>query len=187
MGDQSQQKSAQSSAHASGSWAARYLPDMVYGANDGIITTFAIVSGVVGASLAARVILILGIANLLADGVSMGASNYLSQRSEVDQRPDRLDAARHGAATFGSFVVAGVVPLAAYLLPVPTTIQFPVAVVLTLLTLFRAGASRSIVTERSWGRSGLEMLAVGATAAALAYALGSILSGFVNGGSMIGP
>jgi hypothetical protein len=58
------------------------LPDIIYGANDGIITTFAIVSGVVGGNLPSRVVLILGFANLLADGVSMGASNFLSKRSQ---------------------------------------------------------------------------------------------------------
>lgn len=55
-----------------------YLRDLVYGANDGIITTFAVVSGVAGASLDARPVLIPGAANLLADGFSMGASNYPS-------------------------------------------------------------------------------------------------------------
>lgn len=133
-----------------------------------------------------RVILIFGIANLLADGFPMRSSNYLSQRSEVEQRPGCADPARHGAATFGSFVVVGVVPLAAYLLPVPTDIRFPVAVVLTLLTLFGVGAARSLVTQRGWGRSGLEMLAVGA-AAVVAYAPGSILSGLADGGSTTGP
>ena len=62
--------------------ARHYLSDMIYGANDGIITTFAIVSGVAGAALANRIVIILGIANLLADGFSMGASNFLSIRSD---------------------------------------------------------------------------------------------------------
>ncbi len=58
-----------------------YLRDFVYGANDGIITTFAVVAGVAGADLSARVVLILGFANLLADGFSMAMSNYLSEKS----------------------------------------------------------------------------------------------------------
>ena len=62
--------------------AQHYLKDLVYGANDGIITTFAVVAGVTGAELAPRVVLILGFANLLADGFSMGASNFLAIRSE---------------------------------------------------------------------------------------------------------
>lgn len=68
----------------------KYLGDMVYGAIDGIITTFAVVSGVVDASQPTRVILILGFANLLADGLSMGVGNYLGTRSELDfQRRER--------------------------------------------------------------------------------------------------
>jgi cytidyltransferase-like protein len=59
-----------------------YLRDFVYGANDGIITTFAVVTGAVGASLPAGVIVILGVANLIADGFSMGASSILSTLSE---------------------------------------------------------------------------------------------------------
>ena len=58
-----------------------YLGDLVYGANDGIVTTFAVVAGVAGAGLSVRVVLILGISNLLADGFSMGSSNYLAIRS----------------------------------------------------------------------------------------------------------
>lgn len=59
-----------------------YIGDMVYGGLDGIITTFAVVSGVAGAQLSAHIILILGIANLLADGFSMGTGDYLSTKSE---------------------------------------------------------------------------------------------------------
>ena len=64
--------------------AGRYLPELVYGANDGIVTTFAVVSGVTGADLDAGIVLVLGIANLFADGFSMGMSSYLSRRSEID-------------------------------------------------------------------------------------------------------
>lgn len=62
-----------------------YLRDWVYGGIDGAVTTFAIVAGVVGASLPGRVILILGAANLLADGFSMAAANYSSTRTEIDE------------------------------------------------------------------------------------------------------
>lgn len=62
----------------------RYIKDIVYGANDGIITTFAVVSGVAGAAMSIKTVLILGFANLIADGISMGASNYLGSKSEED-------------------------------------------------------------------------------------------------------
>lgn len=64
--------------------AGKYLKDAVYGANDGIITTFAIVAGVAGADLAVPIVLLLGSASLLADGFSMAASSLLAARSERD-------------------------------------------------------------------------------------------------------
>lgn len=155
----------------------------MFGANDGIITTFAVVSGVVGASLSNRVILILGFANLLADGVSMGASNYLSRRSdaEVLQDPGRREPARHGVATVIGFISAGVIPLAAYLLPLPDDARFPAAIGLTFASLFSVGASRSLVTDARFVRSGLEMLLVGSLAAGVAYAIGALVSGLTGG------
>jgi len=62
-----------------------FIQDIVYGANDGIITTFAVVAGSSGADLAHYIIVILGLANLFADGISMGMGNFLSLRSERDQ------------------------------------------------------------------------------------------------------
>ena len=59
-----------------------YLRDWVYGGIDGSVTTFAVVTGVVGANLSPVVILILGIANLVADGFSMAASNFVGTRTE---------------------------------------------------------------------------------------------------------
>ncbi|MBX7072090.1 MAG: VIT1/CCC1 transporter family protein [Pirellulales bacterium] len=60
-----------------------YLRDLVYGAVDGTVTTFAVVSGAAGANLAGTVAIILGAANLLADGFSMAAGNYLSTRADL--------------------------------------------------------------------------------------------------------
>jgi VIT1/CCC1 family predicted Fe2+/Mn2+ transporter len=159
-----------------------YLPDLVYGANDGIITTFAVVSGVVGADLSRSIILILGFANLFADGISMGASNYLARRSTADaeERATREDALRHASATIVAFVVAGLVPLAAYLLPLPSDSSFVTAIALTAATLFSVGAARSFFTGLSPFRSGVEMLLVGALAAIAAYLIGAIASAFID-------
>lgn len=65
---------------------ASYLRDWVYGGIDGSVTTFAVVSGVIGAQLAPSVILILGGANLVADGFSMAAGNYSATRTERQER-----------------------------------------------------------------------------------------------------
>ncbi len=64
---------------------ASYLRDWVYGGIDGSITTFAIVAGVIGADLPSRVVLILGMVNVLADGFSMAAANFSSTRTEIEE------------------------------------------------------------------------------------------------------
>ncbi|MFV0297364.1 MAG: VIT1/CCC1 transporter family protein [Hyphomicrobiaceae bacterium] len=214
-----------------------YLRDFVYGAIDGAVTTFAVVAGVEGASLEARVVLILGLANLFADGLSMAASNYSGTKTEVDdarrlaaveRRHIRLDAegereeirqilklkgiegaaleavvdavtAREdtwvqmmlteeyglpvvqrqplisAAATFGSFLVAGAVPLLPFVFGVPQ--PFHVAAVLVALVFVAIGSMKSVWSLQRWWISGLETLGIGAAAAAVAYLVGYLLSG----------
>jgi len=73
-----------------------YLRDFVYGGIDGAVTTFAVVAGTIGANLPIHIILILGGANLVADGFSMAASNYLGTRAELeDYRRIELIEAKH--------------------------------------------------------------------------------------------
>ena len=74
--------------------AQHYIRDLVYGANDGVITTFAVVAGVTGGTLPPVTVLVLGVANLLADGLSMGVGNSLGIRSdervrEAQQLPEQ--------------------------------------------------------------------------------------------------
>jgi vacuolar iron transporter family protein len=66
--------------------SASSIRDFIYGALDGIITTFAIVAGVKGAELSQVTIIILGLSNIVADGFSMAASNYLGTKAELDER-----------------------------------------------------------------------------------------------------
>ncbi len=63
-----------------------FLKDMIYGGIDGAVTTFAIVAGVAGAGLSPTIIVALGAANIIADGFSMAASNFLGTKAELDDR-----------------------------------------------------------------------------------------------------
>lgn len=63
-----------------------YLKDFIYGAVDGAVTTFAIVGGVAGAGMPHVIIIVLGMANIIADGFSMAVSNYLGTKAEGEQR-----------------------------------------------------------------------------------------------------
>ena len=62
----------------------QYIGEFVYGAIDGTVTTFAVVSGATGAALSPGIVIILGFANLLADGFSMACGNFLSERAQRD-------------------------------------------------------------------------------------------------------
>lgn len=70
-------------AHDTNSY--NWIADFVYGGMDGAVTTFAVVAGVEGASLSISIILILGFANLFADGFSMAVGKYTSDKAEIDQ------------------------------------------------------------------------------------------------------
>lgn len=76
---------AHQEADIHGSRLRAFIEYIVLGGNDGIVTTFAVVAGTVGADLSVGVVIILGLANLLADGISMGAGAYLSIKSEWDR------------------------------------------------------------------------------------------------------
>ena len=129
------------------------------------MTTFAVVAGVIGADLSTRTVLILGAANLLADGFSMAASNYSGTKSECDDQA--------GLSTFLAFLLCGSVPLLPFVMGTPPA--FALSVVLTGIVFFGIGSVKSRWSLASWWRSGLETLAIGMTAAAIAFAVGWVL------------
>ncbi len=159
---------------------SRHVSSIIYGANDGIVTTFAIISSAMGASLGTVTIIILGLANLFADGFSMGSSSYLSAKSEHDVQKKQGNGADldpheprvNGAITFGAFVCAGTIPLLPFLLPISMVHPFAISVAATAVAFFVVGGMRSIVSPRSFIVCGLEMLFVGGIAASIAFGIG---------------
>lgn len=226
--------------------AHRYLRDFIYGAIDGGVTTFAVVAGVAGARLPTAVVLVLGFANVVADGFSMAVSNFLGTRAErqmimrarhteelhIQRVPegereevrqiyagkgfagDDLERAvavitedrerwietmlrdelglpeaapspwRAAAATFGAFVVTGLVPLLAFgveLLTGPGHLNpFVWSSILTALVFFTIGAAKGQLVGQLWYLSGAETLAIGGGAALLAYAFALALRGLTG-------
>ena len=222
--------------------SASYLRDWIYGGIDGAVTTFAVVAGATGAALPASVVLILGFANLLADGFSMAAANYAGSKAEsedyqrlrrVEERHIRLApegereeirqifaakgyagsdleqlvslissrrevwietmlAGEYGVsdghrqpmaaalATFTAFVLCGLVPLVPFLCGAagyPIANAGLVTTGLTALTFFGIGSLKSRWSTRSWLSSGNETLAIGMSAAGIAWAVGALLHG----------
>jgi len=161
--------------------ARHYIRDLVYGANDGIITTFAVVAGVTGGSLSHLAVLVVGVANLAADGVAMGVGNLLAIRAHesalaADGRPEEEAYPwKHGLATLVSFVVAGVVPLLPYMVPIQPGRRLSWSVLLTMASLFSVGVARAAVTRDRWWRTGFEMLLLGGVVAVAAYGAGALV------------
>lgn len=161
-----------------------YLGDAVFAASDGIVTTFAIVAGSAGAMLSKDVVLILGFANLFADGFSMASGNYLGVKSELefdevkgqDVRGEGTPLKR-AAATFVSFNFAGVIPLLPFIFDVESS--FVTSTFLVGISLFAVGFLRSIYTKKSFIKSGIETFTVGGFAAFVAFAVGFLVERFV--------
>lgn len=162
------------------------LKSIVFGANDGIITTFAVVAGVAGANLSTQIVLIMGISNMVADGISMGIGDYLGERSAVRFRLNRHiknnETERQiwtsSLATFIAFVSAGILPLAPYILEligINSPNHFLASIIATILSLFFVGSMRTIIIKGQWWYNGLEMLLVGSIAAVAAYGLGAVV------------
>jgi len=218
---------------------ALYLRDWIYGGIDGAVTTFAIVAGVAGADLSVAVVLILGFANLIADGFSMAAANYSGTKAEKDAAArmlamehrhiatapegereeirqifaakgfegEALEAAvdaitadktrwaetmlveEHHLApvtrspwtaawvTFSAFVACGLVPLLPYLLGG----GFAASTAVTAAVFFAIGSAKAQWSLAPWWRSGAETLVIGLAAAGLAYGVGHLLRGLVDG------
>lgn len=164
-----------------------YLGQFVYGGIDGAVTTFAVVAGATGAQLAPAIVIILGFANLIADGFSMGVGSYLSSKSEIelarknkkkitnDERSPAID----GFMTFLSFQIIGFIPLLAYTVDFIFDLEidnlFLIASILTGLSFIGIGFLKSYVAHTSRVRGILETLALGLIAAVIAYFVGDVL------------
>lgn len=165
----------------------KYLKSAVFGASDGVITTFAVVAGVAGAGFSTDIIVVLGVSNMVADGLSMSIGDFLGERSEQQLRKQQTgsktfnEAWKLGLVTFLAFNIAGFMPLIPYVLApalkinIPSTTQLPLAAISTAVALFVVGSLRSLLLKTSWIKNGLEVLGVGSIAAACAYLLGAII------------
>lgn len=167
----------------------QYLGQLVYGAIDGSVTTFAVVAGAAGAKLSSAVIIILGFANLIADGFSMGASAYLSAKSERDLKKSKDEThdggetpVGDGIATFLAFIVVGLVPILVYVfdallnMRIDGTTLFAASSFLTGAAFMAIGILKGQMTRTSQLRSAVETLLLGGIAAALSYILGDLLA-----------
>jgi len=213
--------------------------DMIFGANDGLVSTLAFVAGVVGAITNPSIVLLSGVAELFAGTISMAVGSYQSSKSELEVleresqkkkvkkgktpeeereelikfyeaegfkrgeaeaivdrvvkekylplqattieqlglAPEELgNPAKAGVLCGVSFGLAALVPILPFVLPIGIWEALLASVIGTAATLFGVGAMKTIFSRRNWVRSGLEMMGIGASAAAITYLIGNLFS-----------
>jgi VIT1/CCC1 family predicted Fe2+/Mn2+ transporter/rubrerythrin len=217
--------------------------DMIFGANDGLVSTLAFVAGVAGAITDPYIILLSGVAELFAGTISMAAGAYQSSKSELEvleresQRekiwkgrtpeeerekliefyqaegfkrgeaeaiadriagkeepltaavtlqelglaPEELgNPTKAGALCGVSFGLAAIVPILPFVLKTLSCMDALIAsIIATMAALFGVGAMKTIFSRKNWVRSGLEMMVIGASAAAITYIIGMLFSSIV--------
>lgn len=169
---------------------SKYLPEFVYGGIDGSVTTFAVVAGVVGASLSSTIILILGFANLMGDGFSMAVSNYLSTKSRNDLikkgSGKKFNAVKTAIATFLAFFFIGFIPLLSFVAAAVTgnpnleSNKFIYSIILTFLAFGIIGWLKGDITGKSRIKSSLQTIVIGGIAAALAFLTGLFIKNLLG-------
>ncbi len=163
-----------------------YLPEFVYGALDGTVTTFAIIAGVAGANLNPSIVLILGFSNVFADGFSMASSNYLSEKSHQSQSGiiPTHSPMRTALATFMSFIIVGSVPLIAYVISAVFNIwrgqEFLISAIFTTFAFIFVGQVRGKITKTNRINAAFETVFIGSVAASVAYIVGAALERVIN-------
>jgi len=213
--------------------------DMIFGANDGLVSTLAFVAGVFGAITNPSIVLLSGVAELFAGTISMAVGSYQSAKSELEvleresqrkkvkkgktpeeereelikfyeaegfkkveaetivariakesEMPLQVGAleevglapeevgkpAKAGVLCGVFFGLAALVPILPFALPIGIWEAMTASVVGTVATLFGVGAMKTIFSRKNWVWSGLEMMVIGASAAAITYVIGTIFS-----------
>ena len=213
--------------------------DMIFGANDGLVSTLAFVAGVVGAITNPSIVLLSGVAELFAGTISMAVGSYQSSKSELEvlgredprkrakkgktseeereelikiyeaegfkrreaeviadrvakesELPLRISAleelglapkelgnpVKAGVLCGVSFGLAALVPILPFALPIGIWEALIASAIGTVATLFGVGAMKTIFSRKNWVWSGLEMMIIGASAAAITYIIGTLFS-----------
>lgn len=156
-----------------------YIRDIVLSANDGLVTTFAVVAGSLGASLSPSVVVILGLANLFADGLSMSTGSYLGVKSEIEYEQSEGRKVqvgnrpiKNGLVSFLAFSIAGFIPLISYVFKINNS--FTISAVLVVISLLIVGIFRGIVSNKHIIRTAFENLLIGGASAVIAFYVGEL-------------
>jgi VIT1/CCC1 family predicted Fe2+/Mn2+ transporter len=167
-----------------------YSSEFVHGSIDGLVTTFAVINGAIGAHLSLKSVLILGLVNVIADGFTIAAGKYLSAKAEVDTlkkegKTRSVSPLNSAIVIFISFAISGLIPL------IPLFIRYynegnvkagditndytVIMYMITALALYGIGWLRGKMTGDDPHTTAREVALIGGGAAILALFVGRTL------------
>ncbi len=155
--------------------APDYIHSSFFGIEDSLVSTTGALAGIAIGAGSKEVILMTALVIIAVESTSMGASEFISEETEEDIEKEKVAASPliSGLIIFISYVLAGIIPLAPYLL-LPHLQAIPVSVALALLGLILLGLFKGKITHKSPIRSALEVFAIGGIAAAIGLIVGII-------------
>lgn len=164
----------------------KYLASIVYGGSDGAVSYFTLMAGAYGAGLTIKMLIAIGVSNVVADAFSMATADYLSEDSKINvKEKDEIESA---IITFIAFVLIGCFPLAPsiyayYTMPAEATLPLSMFIASTALTLFGftyIGYLRGKILKRNIYRTVVQSIIICSVSAIIAYYLGEFVANLIN-------
>jgi VIT1/CCC1 family predicted Fe2+/Mn2+ transporter len=151
---------------------ADYIRSIIFGFEDSLVSTTGVIAGVSTGTQDPKIILLAASVTIVVEALSMGAGQFLSERSVHQMEKTHTDnLVLGGSLMFGSYAVAGIIPLVPVMLfSFPTSVF--VSIALAFLSLFALGYIKGKIVQVSPLRSGVEILAVGGVATLLGVLAG---------------
>ena len=156
-----------------------FIRNFVFGAEDGLVSTVGLLSGVSFAGLGARYIVISGIVLILVEALSMAAGAYISEDSSTDIISDGEKGSNliyDSIVMFFSYALIGLIPLLPYVFSENTRLAFYWSLGMTLFALFALGLFRGYFLQKPLLASALKIMGIGSVVVAIAVWVGLLFA-----------
>lgn len=154
-----------------------YLRNFIFGAEDSLVSTVGLLSGVSFAGLTSREVILSGVILILVESISMGAGVYLSEDSanQLPQKGEQDNTIADAGIMLISYLLIGLIPLLPYVFSADTKIGFYYSVGFSLLSLFCLGLFKGYVVGKHPVYSAIKVFIVGGLVTAIAVSVGLII------------
>lgn len=153
-----------------------FLRNFVFGAEDGLVSTVGLLSGVSFAGLGNREIILSGVILILVEAISMAAGTYISEDSEKELDPtDKDNQLNDALVMFFSYAMIGLIPLLPYIVADNTRTAFYWSIILSLGALFCVGLFKGYYVHKRPLYGAIKITLIGAVVIAVAVLVGALI------------